>query len=63
MAEIALFEMAHLKTIEEVVEKEQIDCDLVFTRALNVTLDENVAARLEVLVNTIQNSRPEFVED
>lgn len=63
VAEIAIFEMAHVKAIKDLVEKEQIDCDLVLTRALHVTRDEDMAAGLESLVKTIQSSMSQFGND
>lgn len=39
-AEIVRFELAHMKVIEDVVAKENIDCELTFTRSLDMYLDE-----------------------
>lgn len=42
-AEISKFEIAHLQAIRDLVQKEQIDCDLTLTRSYDVFLDEEYA--------------------
>lgn len=42
-AEISKFEVSHLQAIRDLVEKEQIDCDLTLTRTYDVFLDEEYA--------------------
>ncbi len=42
-AEISRFEIAHLEAIRDLVEEEQIDCDLTLTRTFDVFLDEEYA--------------------
>lgn len=42
-AEFARFEASNVVAVKDVVEKEQIDCDFVLTRALDVYLNEEHA--------------------
>ncbi|RDW72918.1 FAD dependent oxidoreductase superfamily protein-2 [Coleophoma cylindrospora] len=62
-AEVALFEMAHVQAIKDLVEKEQIDCDLSIARANHVVLDKEYAAAVGQLLNLLQQSRREFLQD
>jgi hypothetical protein len=45
--EAAVFEAAHVGAIKDLVEKEQIDCDFVVTRAMDVQMAEPVRDQLK----------------
>lgn len=51
--EVAAFETRHLKAIADLVRREQIDCDFVRTRALDICLydkaKDEMKAKLDVL--------------
>jgi hypothetical protein len=61
--EIASFEKAHLKAIKDVVEKEKIDCDLTFTRAWNVIMNEEASADIQKLMTTLSATGNDFFKD
>ena len=44
-AEISKFEIAHLPAIRDLVDKENIDCDLTLTRTFDVFLDDQYAKK------------------
>lgn len=47
VAEASAFEMAHVDAIKVVVEKENIDCDLVVTRTFDVQFDSSTRGQLK----------------
>ena len=46
-AEVASFEMDHISAIQELVEKEKIDCDLEVNRVCEVQYDKNQFAKVK----------------
>lgn len=46
-AEVAQFEASQVLAVKALVEKEQIDCDFVLTRACDATLHEGLAKETE----------------
>ncbi|KAL4985439.1 FAD dependent oxidoreductase-domain-containing protein [Aspergillus falconensis] len=46
-AEVAEFEARHVDAVASLVKRENIDCDLVVTKAIDVMLDEDYAAALK----------------
>lgn len=52
-AEVARFEASQVFAVKALVEKEKIDCDFVLTRAIDVTLDPEMARKTEEDYNTL----------
>lgn len=61
--EVAAFEFQHLNAIKTLVEKEHIDCELAFTTAHHVFLQEETLKAIGPMIETLRDSRPEFVDN
>jgi hypothetical protein len=61
--EVVEFELAHVPAIKEVVERENIDCDLNITRSMNVCLDAGRAARVKAVYDEVRSRHLSFVDD
>jgi hypothetical protein len=55
--ELAEFEKAHIPAIKEVVEKENIDCDLQITRAFDVLLTETQSEKVKNDIEALQKAK------
>ncbi|KAH8690577.1 FAD dependent oxidoreductase superfamily [Talaromyces proteolyticus] len=61
--ELAEFELSHVKAIKDVIEKEQIDCDLIMTRNMNVYLDEDRGNRVRKVIEDLKARGCQFLDD
>ncbi|KAJ5201128.1 hypothetical protein N7449_005931 [Penicillium cf. viridicatum] len=62
-AEIVRFELSHMKIIEELVRKENIDCDLTFTRSYDMYLDENQLKKVKTFYDSLIDQGLDFMDD
>lgn len=62
-AEIVRFELSHMKIIEELVRKENIDCDLTFTRSYDMYLDENQLKKVKAFHDSLVDQGLDFMDD
>ncbi|OKL63284.1 hypothetical protein UA08_01860 [Talaromyces atroroseus] len=62
--EVAEFELSHVKAIQAVLKKEQIeDCDLVITRNMNVYLHAERGKRVKDAIDKLRDQGCTFVDD
>ncbi|CAG7946144.1 unnamed protein product [Penicillium olsonii] len=54
-AEVVRFEVSHLKVIEDLVRKENIDCELTFTRSYDMYLDEDQLNKAKTFYDFLVN--------
>ncbi|KAJ5822556.1 hypothetical protein N7447_004896 [Penicillium robsamsonii] len=62
-AEIVRFEISHLKIIEELVRKENIDCDLTFTRSYDMYQDEDELKTAKTFYDSLVEQGLDFMDD
>lgn len=62
-AEVVRFEISHLKLIEELVRKENIDCELTFTRSYDMYYDEEQLKKAKVFYDFLVNKGLDFMDD
>ncbi|PYI08216.1 FAD dependent oxidoreductase [Aspergillus sclerotiicarbonarius CBS 121057] len=62
-AEVATFEMDHISAIEELVEKEKIDCDLEVNRVCEVQYDKNQFAKVKAGYDFLVSKGVETIKD
>lgn len=62
-AEIVRFEMSHLKLIDELVRKENIDCELTFTRSYDMYFDEEQLRKAKIFYDFLVNEGLDFMND
>lgn len=61
--ELALFEVSHIKAIKDVIEREQIDCDLVMTRNMNIWQDADRGNRVRKIIEDLKAQGLEILDD
>lgn len=61
--EIVRFEISHLKIMEDLVRKENIDCDLTFTRSYDMYLDEDQLKKAKVFYDFMLDQGLDFMDD
>jgi hypothetical protein len=61
--EVVRFEIAHMKTLQELVRKENIDCDLTFTRSLDIYLDADQLAATKRFYDYLVDQGLDFMDD
>ncbi|KAJ5381993.1 uncharacterized protein N7496_004421 [Penicillium cataractarum] len=61
--EVVRFEIAHMKTLEKLVQKEKIDCDLTFTRSLDIYLDVDQLAAAKSFYDYLVDQGLDFMDD
>ena len=57
------FELAHLKEIEDLVRKENIACELTFTRSLDMYLDEDQLKKAKIFYDSLIGQGLDFMDD
>ena len=63
-AEVALFEASNVYAMKDLVEKERIDCDFILTRAVDATLDPQLAKEsIAAYHNLVQDGGIETLKD
>lgn len=62
-AELAKFELAHLKALKEVISKEGIDCDLNITRNMNVYLNDAAGEKAKQAYEALAAQGLSFVDN
>lgn len=62
-AEIVRFELSHMKIIEELVRKHNIDCDLALTRSYDMYLDENELKKAKAFYDYLVSQGLDFMDD
>lgn len=62
-AEIASFETEHLRAVKDVIEKENIDCDFVLTRAVDVSMTETVFEKFKAMIIELRKLEVPEIKD
>ncbi|KAJ5780211.1 hypothetical protein N7457_005371 [Penicillium paradoxum] len=62
-AEIVRYEISHMKIIEDLVRKENIDCDLTFTRSFDMYLDEDELKKAKAFYDYLVGQGFDFMDD
>lgn len=62
-AELANFELSHVKALKDVISEEGIDCDFNVTRNMNVYLNEAHGEKAKQKYETLASQAHSFVED
>jgi 2-polyprenyl-6-methoxyphenol hydroxylase-like FAD-dependent oxidoreductase len=62
-AEIAEFEIAHVKVIKKLIEEEKIDCDFTLTRSIDVWCNEEAANNAKAIYDQLVASDLEYMND
>ena len=52
-----------MKILEELVQKEKIDCDLTFTRSLDIYLDADELATVKEFYDSLIDRGLDFIDD
>ena len=60
---MAAFEMEHLRAIKKLVEEEDIDCDFVLTRAVDVQMDDMLSKAMKENIGLIRKHSARVRED
>lgn len=61
--EVVRFELSHMKEIADLVEREKIDCDLTFSRSLDIYLDEEELRQKKEFVDYLRTLDLDFMDD
>jgi len=62
-AELANFELSHIQALKDVIVKEEIDCDFIITRNMNVYLNETHGEEAKRKYEALASQAHSFVED
>jgi len=62
-AEVVRFEISHLKLLEDLVRKENIDCELTFTRSYDMYLDEDQLKKAKAFYDLLVSKGFDFMDD
>ncbi|KAF7930490.1 uncharacterized protein EAE98_004890 [Botrytis deweyae] len=62
-AEIAEFEIAHVKEIKKLIEKENIDCDFSLCRTVDVWCNEEMAKKAKAVYDQMVKNDFEYMDD
>ncbi|THV50261.1 hypothetical protein BGAL_0158g00200 [Botrytis galanthina] len=62
-AEIAEFEIAHVKEIKKLIEKEKIDCDFSLCRTVDVWCNEEMAKKAKAVYDQMVKNDFEYMDD
>ncbi|RDW77707.1 FAD dependent oxidoreductase superfamily-like protein [Coleophoma cylindrospora] len=62
-AEIAEFEIAHVKAIKRIVEAEKIDCDFTLSRTIDVWCNEESAKKAKAVYDQMLENNFEYMDD
>lgn len=62
-AEIAEFEIAHLRAIKRVIEEEHIDCDFTLARSIDVWCNEEAAKNAKAVYDRMVAEKFEYMDD
>lgn len=62
-AEVAAFEMEHVSVIQELVEKEKIECDLEVNRVCDVQFDKGQLAKVKAGYDYLVSEGVETIKD
>ncbi|KAJ5907217.1 uncharacterized protein N7473_004133 [Penicillium subrubescens] len=61
--EVVRFEISHMKELENLVRKENIECDLTFTRSYDIYLDADQLATAKSFYNFLVDQGLDFIDD
>ncbi|PVI03038.1 DAO-domain-containing protein [Periconia macrospinosa] len=61
--EIAEFEASHIPAIKKLVEEEEIDCDFVLTRCVDVLMTDELTTRVKAGVNLLKQHNVSLMDD
>ncbi|CAI7601922.1 unnamed protein product [Penicillium glandicola] len=62
-AEIVRFEISHMKIIQDLVHKENIDCDLTFTRTYDMYFNEDQYKKAKAFHDFLVDQKLDFMDD
>ncbi|KAA8568231.1 hypothetical protein EYC84_008614 [Monilinia fructicola] len=62
-AEIAEFEIAHVREIKKIIEKENIDCDFSLCRTVDVWCNEEMAKKAKAVYDQMVKNNFEYMDD
>lgn len=62
-AEIVRFEISHMKLIEDLVRKKNIDCELTFTRSFDMYYDEDQLQKAKAFYDYLVEQGFDFMDD
>lgn len=62
-ADVVRFELSHMKIIEELVRKHNIDCDLTFTRSYDMYHDESQIKEAKAFYDYLVDQGFDFMDD
>lgn len=62
-AEIAEFEIAHLRAIKKVIEEENIDCDFTLARSFDVWCNRDAAEKAKAVYDDMVSRKFDYMED
>jgi hypothetical protein len=62
-AEVVRFEISHLKLLEELVRKENIDCELTFAPSYDMYLDEDQLKKAKAFYDSLVDQGFDFMDD
>jgi hypothetical protein len=61
--ECAEFEAKNLPAVKKVIEKEDIDCDFVFTRAVDALMSDTICDRMKSAVDLLRKNGVSVMQD
>lgn len=62
-AEVANFEVEHIKAVKDLLAEEDIDCDMNITRNMNVYLNEAAGKKAKSTVDLLASHGLSFIDD
>lgn len=62
-AEVAEFEIAHIKALKKIVEEEKIDCDFSLSRTIDVWCNEESAKKAKAVYDQMVKKNFEYMDD